>query len=687
MSNFAENPSELNDFFQENCSIQPDEAEFLSNILNDHFIHSIEQFKHTIVRHPQYMSDLNFPQVVQDAVMDLWTRNITDLTIPQVEHLLNQIFPLRNYGLQFREKEITGHMLNLVEGSDELKMCGINSEIHATTLWRTLQIWKRSGIPLYLLPSDQAESTSTVTTLHLNHSAVLLRPNVSASAIANTYPEKYDIFAQVCGAGTYIPNARLQALIGLEIDQQKIISCKCDLERSLQCVDTFRNIPGEGSESTLVNCNLQSMLQNMAKFSVNNVSYTKINIMKASMHLAGSASPEHGLTFSGGSLPSALVVAGTAVKAVETSLRKCYPQLISICGSSCIEMNRLGLSRENSVVPGIVMAGSTCQFLAVYLLKDNFPVLVALSPELNPFGTYEEQHAVAEWCLRLVSFADATADMLPVLCSDQPSPNLTNVCLNMTEYFAKPVRSNWKLLHQQQHEESLLLFSNKNIRLNQIMRMYERIRVSCRPDQGIDPKEVILFPEGVVSVPGDDVPESDALRLMLIKECVANGFIGLNLRYRPLILFPRLSANEGWCTTKPSAQQRQQYLEQLQLANNALNTAKIAHLDERPVNIMWRERVNGEFPQVELRLIDFEDAVLFDDVIPAEFVKVVVESQDWRYPFKSGDQNKVQFASELHNIFFYEAVSQWTVSAVEDFDDFMYNSGAQILLDISTRIY
>ena len=99
MSNFAENPSELIDFFQENCSIQPDEAEF----------------KHTIFRHPQYMSDLKFPQVVQDAVMDLWTRNITDLTIPQVEHLLNQLFPLENYGLQFREKEITGHMSTLLK--------------------------------------------------------------------------------------------------------------------------------------------------------------------------------------------------------------------------------------------------------------------------------------------------------------------------------------------------------------------------------------------------------------------------------------------------------------------------------------------------------------------------------------------------------------------------------------------
>jgi len=35
-------------------------------------------------------------------------------------------------------------------------------------------------------------------------SAVFLKPEVSASKISKSYPEKYDLFAHVCGAGTYI---------------------------------------------------------------------------------------------------------------------------------------------------------------------------------------------------------------------------------------------------------------------------------------------------------------------------------------------------------------------------------------------------------------------------------------------------------------------------------------------------
>jgi len=53
----------------------------------------------------------------------------------------------------------------------------------------------------------------------------------------------------------------------------------------------------------------------------------------------------------------------------------------------------------------------------------------------------------------------------------------------------------------------------KNSRLNHIMRLYERIRLSCEGKQlEVDVKNLILFPEGVVSVPGNNVPESDDLR-------------------------------------------------------------------------------------------------------------------------------------------------------------------------------
>jgi len=82
-----------------------------------------------------------------------------------------------------------------------------------------------------------------------------VKPDISASTISNKCPEKYDVFAQVCGAGTYIANVRLQELFELPVDPQQAIIFKCALERSLQFVDTFRKVAA-GSETMIVDCNV-----------------------------------------------------------------------------------------------------------------------------------------------------------------------------------------------------------------------------------------------------------------------------------------------------------------------------------------------------------------------------------------------------------------------------------------------
>lgn len=151
------------------------------------------------------------------------------------------------------------------------------------------------------------------------------------------------------------------------------------------------------------------------------------------------------------------------------------------------------------------------------------------------------------------------------------------VNLNMKWYFTKPVRSSWKNLHQQQEpfcgDQSTLLISNKNARLSHIMRLYEKIRVAYKQAK-VSVNELVLFLEGDVSVPGDDVPESNPLRRMLINKCLSDGFGGLDQRYRPLNLFPRLLAKHGWCNIKPNSDQKTEYIAQL---------------------ILWRAGINGEF--------------------------------------------------------------------------------------------
>eukprot|EP01033_Poteriospumella_lacustris_P006763 gene6763-4877_t len=255
------------------------------------------------------------------------------------------------------------------------------------------------------------------------------------------------------------------------------------------------------------------------------------------------------------------------------------------------------------------------------------------------------------------------------------------VRLDMRGYFAKPIRNGFKFGTEEASAScETILYSDKSIRLNEIMRIYERLRVSGLRN-GINMDQLLIFPEGVVSVPGVDVSETKQLRAILMQECLTNGFRHMDLNHRPLILFPRLSPDDGWTNNKPTQGSVQQlYLEQLNLAVAALNTAGIAHLDLRPANILWRNVQSGDAPSLELRLIDFEDAVPFGQVIPPGYVRNIIYLADCRYPFKSGDEDSDQIANTLHNFFFLEAIRQWTDSEDIGFTEFMWNGkGLKIL--------
>jgi hypothetical protein len=83
------------------------------------------------------------------------------------------------------------------------------------------------------------------------------------------------------------------------------------------------------------------------------------------------------------------VVVGCEAKGLESSIRKCYSQLISLCGSSAIDMVQRGIGIEDAVVPGIATAAGGFQICLVYLLKPRFPVIVAVTNLLNPLGSFD----------------------------------------------------------------------------------------------------------------------------------------------------------------------------------------------------------------------------------------------------------------------------------------------------------
>lgn len=463
----------------------------------------------------------------------------------------------------------------------------------------------------------------------------------------------------------------------MDIPQEEIASFQGKLDASAMVfVDTFRVVSG-GTETKVLDLNLQALLSIMARHSGRgNLQVRKSNLNDTSFYMASAGSPEHGLYHNGDT--SRPIVIGAEVKGIEFSLRKCLPQLLAHCGSSCIELHRLGVQHKDCVVLGIVMAGSSCQFYAVYLLTHNFPVLVALSPPLTLFGTGQDRYSISMWCLRFIRFGIATSELVarrPVGSAKVVQKKVL-VKLGISNYFPKPVRCGWKSESDVDPIKSDL-FSNKLLRLNHIMETYEVLRKSSA-----SAADLILFPAGVVSVPAGDGAENRDLRVGLMAHCEEH-FAQEELTHTPLILFPRL---HGWKTEKPPEHLQRSYIKQLKRVRDVLDEARIAHLDQRAANIMWREKQQGgsdaQPGKVEIRLIDFEEARFFGELIPGVRVEALVRKRDWRYPFKSGDDELDQFAGKKHNAFFFKALKQWINSDIVKFDDFMVGEGAAILQEI-----
>lgn len=178
----------------------------------------------------------------------------------------------------------------------------------------------------------------------------------------------------------------------------------------------------------------------------------------------------------------------------------------------------------------------------------------------------------------------------------------------------------------------------------------------------MQPDFPVLFPCGVTGMPRADVEESKQIYQLLLRTCTSDRFQESELIHSPLIMFPRL---QGWYCSRPTGTACGGYLAQLRSAIDVLNTANVAHLDLRAANVMWRTNEHGA---VHIKVIDFEDAVAFGHVIPEAYVKTIVDSSDFRYRFRVGDETERQFASQLHNEFYFRAFTSWLESSFPEFD-------------------
>jgi serine/threonine protein kinase len=175
--------------------------------------------------------------------------------------------------------------------------------------------------------------------------------------------------------------------------------------------------------------------------------------------------------------------------------------------------------------------------------------------------------------------------------------------------------------------------SPKTTNLNDIMTCYQQLftAASRGPTEG---GNTVSFPLGVITIPGEGAPEKETLREGLVRSVTKYFRDGINLSHCPSIVFPLLSESDGWTNGRPPIDLCDQYLAKLRLAVAILNAARVPHLDLRPENLMWRWVTDGAGGGgLELKVIDFEFALMFGQVVPEAFVHAIVSTKDCRYPF------------------------------------------------------
>jgi hypothetical protein len=260
-----------------------------------------------------------------------------------------------------------------------------------------------------------------------------------------------------------------------------------------------------------------------------------------------------------------------------------------------------------------------------------------------------------------------------------------SVTLNMTPYFSKPLSDDCLAVAIDSRNYVEHDYTTACVRLQRVMEVYQRLYESALAHEG--DLDLVLFPEGVVTIPCHDYPGREGVRALLIRRCKEAGFRCADYDNRPVTLFPLLSTTDGWTSDPPPVHLQALYLHELRRAVQLLNRANVAHLDLHPENILWR-CVRPQDPKLELRLIDFEHAQLFDTVIPNRFVSLCSH----RYPFtdkqreaayriESAAEEAAQRAGErvqalatrerptqrivasaYHNEFFLDLVTRWVQS-------------------------
>jgi len=496
--------------------------------------------------------------------------------------------------------------------------------------------------------------------------------DVSACAIANNNRDYYDPFTVPCSNEVYIPNTRLRRLRN-KLKSAEVLPCSAhSIPLTIMEMQRTWKYPSGGSETIVNHPNLKVFLSailssynkdcDIHSDVVINNDYLGIN--SRFIFASDKSKPEHVL------MHGNCVLLGTEAKGANASNIEAGMQCFQICADSAIELYRNGMIREECVVPGVIIYGEVFHIVGVYLISSTFPVMVNLSSEI--YITNVE--VLSTWVDVLKEFISETVTLLKN--SQQRSESSKIICHLDAGFFYKPIRKT---------ALNNFLVSNQRIILSRMMMIYEKL-FNVIETEGSSPDNVIQFPIGLVTVPMSNTIHAKGIREALL-HCIKRFFDhrnGINYNYDndPCLIFHFLDSKEGWTNYRPDNDHRDSYIQQLRTAINILNSAGVVHMDLRPANIMWRSKNTSiGNKEVELKIIDFEDALMVGTVMNEALARVY--SNDPRYPIKEGiDCTNVSTKIEFNN-FFVDAIEAWlTKSEEKEFITYMrMNKGTMTYYD------
>jgi hypothetical protein len=187
---------------------------------------------------PQWLDAINcnLPILTKRLILSCVERigrvPLYSLTVEDVALLVHTCFPEFPYNQNFKDNLISGFNLEYLNDLDTLKQFGIQHELHAAALMRSVSEWRRIGVPIKLLCLSDEEHNRRIATIKLEKGAARASPVGTVPSTAPSEPPHNPSSVHPAANHTSNAHARRDSDVTAD-DELSIVSAPCRPDSSL----------------------------------------------------------------------------------------------------------------------------------------------------------------------------------------------------------------------------------------------------------------------------------------------------------------------------------------------------------------------------------------------------------------------------------------------------------------------